>query len=1061
MSIRDLIFKHCKNPNIISKGLAIYQKGEVKNLSHRYEAPLSYHTADILEQKTIITLKGDNLEKVSCSCKEEALCIHSVALLRALNENLTPSHQVSKKDLEVSKDLIKAYQEARTLSLIAPRYALYPELDIDPYLEHFTLSFKIIAQGRRYIIKSLQHFYEALSKKEVLIFGKNTEVFCHPNYFTKESQFFLKLIETNCGITEKTAYLHTNTHKIGRYLPLMPHQFDQVFEEVLKTTTTLPNAQKENGQYHFKTNLELAELSLTLKEENGYYALNFLAQNLSSIGEHYLLKEDKLYRLTQMQSQSLLPLLKTQNKEKTPLYLTKEQFSFFANAILPNLSSFIHLESFVDLSQFQNTPELKISLYLNLPSESALSARMLFNYGNLSFNPLLEENYPESLIRDIKKEEEVLAFLKEAHFTPNEDEWLLTGENHLYQFLSTSLPTLMADSKFDLKIEDRLSLIKTEIMPKQTMAVSVTKGIIEINFDENKYTTEELLTIIETYREGKTYVKLSKSRYLDLLTPEVRELSELLETLGVPTKKLKEGKITLSASNALTLDNLELKNHYFDFDKTFENVVKHYTKTPPEYPLPKGLRVPLRSYQKKGYFWLLHLKNLGLGGILADDMGLGKTIQSLSYLMKIREENQKANFLVIVPTSLLYNWESEAQNFVPELSPIIISGTQEKREEKLKTLNQGVCIITSYATLRKDFHYYEKMAFHSIFVDEAQYIKNSYTQNSKVCKLLKSEFHFALTGTPVENSLADLWSIMDFANPGYLKTWQYFKHVFEIPITRYEDEERLRLLQRQISPFILRRIKNEVAKELPEKIESNLFVTLSEEEEKIYHAQLARSQKTFVEENLTGGGGSSKIRILALLMRLRQASCSPSLFLENFHKTSSKLERCLAIVEEKISTGSQILIFSQFTSMLELIAKELDKKEIPYLSLTGKTKTEERPHLVNRFSKEKIPVFLISLKAGGVGLNLTSADTVIHFDPWWNQSVENQATDRTHRIGQDKNVQVIRLIAKNTIEEKILTLKKRKEALAGAIISGEETFLSTLSSDDLKVLFDLDPYEYH
>ena len=368
-------------------------------------------------------------------------------------------------------------------------------------------------------------------------------------------------------------------------------------------------------------------------------------------------------------------------------------------------------------------------------------------------------------------------------------------------------------------------------------------------------------------------------------------------------------------------------------------------------------------------------------------------------------------------------------------------------------------LITSYATLRKDFKYYQNLRFHSIFVDEAQYIKNTYTQNAKATKLLNAKHHFALTGTPIENSLADLWSIMDFANPGYLKTWRHFKHVFEIPITRYEDSERLLLLQRQIAPFILRRIKGEVAKELPDKIESNLFITLSEEEKKIYHTQLALSQKTFIEENL--GVGVGRIRILALLMRLRQAACSPALFLENYNLPSAKLERALAIIEEKRLTTSQILIFSQFTSMLDLIAHELDKKDIPYLMLTGKTKTKDRLTLVNQFNEEKIPVFLVSLKAGGVGLNLTSADTVIHFDPWWNQSVENQATDRTHRIGQDKRVQVIRLIAKDTIEEKILTLKKRKEALASALISGEETFLSTLSSDDLRALFDLNRYECH
>lgn len=416
MSIRDLIFKYCSNPNIISKGLAIYQKGEVKALEHQYLAPLSHHFGEILGEKTKITLKGDNLEAFSCSCEEEGLCIHAVALLRALNENLTPSHQVSKKDLELAKALITTYQASRTLSLTTPRYSLYPELDIDPYLEHFTLSFKIIANNRRYIIKSLQSFYEALAKNEVMVFGKNTEVICHPNYFTKESQFFLRLIETNCGITEKTGYLRTNTHKIGRYLPLMPHQFDQVFEEILKTTRVMANAQKENGLYAFYPDFDFKSLKLTLKKEGDYYALSLDKTSLTPIGEAYLLEEEKLYYLPEMARQSLLPLLKTQTKEKTPLYFTREQFGFFSNAILPSLSSLVTLESFVDLRELKNAPELKISLYLNLPSESALSARLFFNYDTLSLNPLVEEAYPENLIRDIKAEEAMLSFFKKGAF---------------------------------------------------------------------------------------------------------------------------------------------------------------------------------------------------------------------------------------------------------------------------------------------------------------------------------------------------------------------------------------------------------------------------------------------------------------------------------------------------------------------------------------------------------------------------------------------------------------------------------------------------------------------
>ena len=1061
MSIRDLIFKHCLDNNAISKGLAIYQKGEVKNLQQSTKDNfISYH-AHILDHKVEISLKEERLVHFFCTCQQDkGLCQHGVALLRALNDSLTPTHQVSKKELELAHELMETYYHQQVSSFKPFFYHLIPELDLDPYSLHFNLSFKIDINGKRYIIKSLQDFYQALHDKTTLTFGKNTTISANSLYFSESSQFYLNLIETNCGLSVKINHLRTNTAKIGRYLPLMHSQFDSFFDHIITNNQgNIANAQKESQPYTFSNHFTPDQLKLILKKEGVHYTLALEGKSASPLGRHYLLQENTLYNLDLALSNVLFPLLKIQSKHHLPLSLTEEQMRFFTTAILPTLSHHLLLESYIDLSKLRQTAQLKIELFINLPTETSLSARLYYTYDKIRVNPLLNETYPKHLVRDFAREDYYFKLLKESHFTPNEDEWLLTGEEHLYHFLLETLPTLMAMNDIDLKIEDRIHLMQPQKLAKQQMSVSVTKGIIELRFDESAFPAETLMKIIETYREGKSYIKLSPSRYLNLLTPEIRELDELLATLGIPTKALKEGKLSLNLNEALTLDAIVLKEHHFDFDQAFDNIIRHYKMSPPDYPLPKGLKASLRAYQKRGYDWLLHLQELGLGGVLADDMGLGKTIQSLSYLMKIREKDKSANFLIIVPTSLLYNWESEALSFTPSLNPIIIIGDQHEREKKLKNLKEGHLLITSYATLRKDFKYYQNLQFHSIFVDEAQYIKNTYTQNAKATKLLNAKHHFALTGTPIENSLADLWSIMDFANPGYLKTWRHFKHVFEIPITRYEDSERLLLLQRQIAPFILRRIKGEVAKELPDKIESNLFVTLSEEEKKIYHTQLALSQKTFIEENL--GGGVGRIKILALLMRLRQAACSPALFLENYNLPSAKLERALAIIEEKRLTTSQILIFSQFTSMLDLIAHELDKKDIPYLMLTGKTKTKDRLTLVNQFNEEKIPVFLVSLKAGGVGLNLTSADTVIHFDPWWNQSVENQATDRTHRIGQDKRVQVIRLIAKDTIEEKILSLKKRKEALASALISGEETFLSTLSSDDLRALFDLNSYEYH
>ena len=518
--------------------------------------------------------------------------------------------------------------------------------------------------------------------------------------------------------------------------------------------------------------------------------------------------------------------------------------------------------------------------------------------------------------------------------------------------------------------------------------------------------------------------------------------------------------MTLPLYRALTLDafNDADSGVHFDRREAFRTLAEEITggSAAVDTPVPEGLQATLRSYQYAGYQWLVRLARLGFGGILADDMGLGKTLQTIAYLLHQHEENQEARSIIVMPTSLIYNWEAELKRFAPSLSYRIIVGSKKERTALLTDVPPGTLLLTSYATLRRDASLYDDMTFDSIISDEGQYIKNSYTQNTRSLKSLNGLHHFSLTGTPIENSLADLWSIMDFCLPGYLHSWREFRHLYEIPITRYEDTARLNQLKRQIAPFILRRMKNDVLTELPDKIDTVLYAELSEEERRIYHTQLALSHKAFIEEIAGHSLAQSRVRVLTLLMRLRQVCCSPALFLDGFDKPSAKLSLCLSVIEDRAAAGHQMLVFSQFTSVLDMIAPELDKRGIAYVTLTGKTKSQDRMELVNRFNKEKIPVFLISLKAGGIGLNLTSADTVIHFDPWWNQSVENQATDRTHRIGQKKSVHVIRLITKDTIEEKILELKEKKQALSDAIITSEEGVISRLTMDDLHNLFALD-----
>ena len=447
-------------------------------------------------------------------------------------------------------------------------------------------------------------------------------------------------------------------------------------------------------------------------------------------------------------------------------------------------------------------------------------------------------------------------------------------------------------------------------------------------------------------------------------------------------------------------------------------------------------------------------------GILADDMGLGKTVQLLCVVCKYLEDETEKNkkpTLVVCPSSLCLNWQNEIEKFTQGVTSEVIHGSLQDRMRKIAEINNYNIVITSYELLKRDIDEYKKYnyKFKYIIADEAQYIKNNNTQNAKAIKDIISETRFALTGTPIENSLSELWSIFDFIMPGYLFRYRKFKELYETPIMRDNDEIVMQKLKKLIEPFVLRRIKKEVLTELPDKTVTVLSSQMLEEQEEIYLSYLTQAKKSAIEEIKENGIEKSQIKILALLTRLRQVCCHPSLFIENYEGGSGKLNQCIEIIKDAIQSGHKILLFSGYTAMFDIIEKELKKEQISYLKLTGQTKVSDRINLVDEFNNNPDKkLFLISLKAGGTGLNLVGADMVIHYDPWWNVSSENQATDRTYRIGQKRNVQVYKLITKNSIEEKIYDLQKRKEALIDNMLSTNQTFISKLSKEEIMNLFE-------
>jgi SNF2 family DNA or RNA helicase len=513
----------------------------------------------------------------------------------------------------------------------------------------------------------------------------------------------------------------------------------------------------------------------------------------------------------------------------------------------------------------------------------------------------------------------------------------------------------------------------------------------------------------------------------------------MVEYLNIKDSDLDKEKILLSRYNALYIEQSTMdKGLKIEKDKKFKELISNLSEVKDEEVEPKEeINKIMRDYQKFGFKWLKTLAKCGFGGILADEMGLGKTLQAISFIQSETEQGEKLPSLVVAPTSLVYNWKDEVEKFAPDLKTLVISGDKKERREKLKEIYKYDIILTSYPLIRRDIEDYEEIQFKYCFLDEAQHIKNPNSINSKAVKELKAKAYFALTGTPIENSLTELWSIFDFIMPGYLMSHSKFSHKYEGPIVKDNNLMALKELNKHIKPFMLRREKKDVIKELPPKIEHKIVVEMTKEQKKLYAAYLTQSKEEVDMEIREKGFKNSRFKILSILTRLRQICCDPTTFVDNFKGESGKMEALDDLLEDSIKSGNRILLFSQFTSVLKNIEKRLKKNKIEYMYLDGQTPMEDRGGLVKSFNEGEGKVFLISLKAGGTGLNLTAADTVIHFDPWWNPAVEEQASDRAHRIGQKKTVQVIKLIARGSIEEKIYELQQKKKEIIKNVMDSE------------------------
>ncbi len=605
----------------------------------------------------------------------------------------------------------------------------------------------------------------------------------------------------------------------------------------------------------------------------------------------------------------------------------------------------------------------------------------------------------------------------------------------------------------DVSIHGFEQIKQARINPNRPVAsIQFSTGIdwftaqAEVKFGEEIVSLNELKKAIT---KSQNTIKL-KDGTLGLITEDFLEQYGLMFKMG----KVEGDTLKISKIHFATIEHLDaVKENEAIFDEIEEKKRKliHYDFDKALHPLPDGLNAALRPYQESGFYWMNFLKETSWGGILADDMGLGKTVQTLTTLLHCYNENPKAKFLVVCPTTLMYNWEQECKKFTPAISFHSYHGTERKKLHE--EYNKSNLIITTYGTLRSDIELLSRTEWDYVVLDESQAIKNPLSQASKATLRLNTKNRIALSGTPIQNNTFDLYAQMNFLNPGMLGSIDFFKNEFAIPIDKMQDEIAKTQLKKLIYPFLLRRTKEQVAPDLPEKTEMVLYCEMGKEQRKIYESYRHRFHSQIMGTIDEVGIEKSQMSILTGLMKLRQICDSPSLLSDvGFENHSVKLEELSRELTENVAQH-KVLVFSQFLGMLDIIKKSLEAQKIPFVYFDGSTTTRERERAIKKFQEdEDCKVFLISLKAGGVGLNLTAADYVYIVDPWWNPAVEQQAIDRTHRIGQTKNIFAYRMICKDSIEEKILMLQERKLSLAKDLITDESGFLKKLSREDVEFL---------
>ncbi len=1042
-----------------------------------------------------MNVTDDIMEFISCECREfdcyGGICKHCVAVLLEYNDyvNRRNAMERSAEKRESSLEKLKGIQKgismkttpdisallqkkamARSLPLI--QGSTYGKVRMEPYAyfddEGVKVEFKI-GISKMYIMKDVSAFARALKEQENYKYGKNLQFVHTVDSFCEESRPLVKFVK-KWGFENETSYGEVSYYGYfgdaakSRYMELSPGYLEE-FMQIMKGRIIYGSVQGDRIEKWILTEEKLhRELMITGIDQGIELTVKRIWGCMGK--EHaFYFHDGKIYMESQ---EELAPVEDFQNcmnaVRAKKVFIENSDIPAFCKELLPVLEQFYECRK-VNFDPSEYVPEPpKFKIYLDAPQENMIICKPSVFYGKKEYSIYTTEDIAA---RDMVKEAVLRKLLHEygnAYDPMTKSVVAANDEERIYDLLTEGIPRMQEIA--EVYISAALKRMEVQTAPKITVGISLEGNLLELTMTAGDMKKEELIEILSRYNPKKKYYRLKNGTFVNAEGSGLDTVAELRQGLQLTDKQMKQEQIRVQKYRAIYLDEeleanpviLAMKN------KSFRSLVRNMkTIEDNDFEVPKSLEGVLREYQKKGFLWIKTLKFNGFGGILADDMGLGKTLQVIAFLLSEyleREEGDggvdslaERNAIIIAPASLVYNWNSEFERFAPGMKVRMVIGTAAERKRILRESGEEEVLLTSYDLLKRDIEFYKPYHFRCQVIDEAQYIKNHNTQASKAVKVIQADFKLALTGTPVENRLSELWSIFDYLMPGFLHSYPKFREELETPIVLNQDEDAAVRLQKMIRPFVLRRLKKDVLKDLPDKLEENMYAMIQGEQQKLYDAHVKRMQ-LMLDKQSDEEFKSSKIQILSEITRLRQLCCDPSLVYEDYRGGSAKADLCMNMIHNAVEGGHKILLFSQFTAMLEHLERRMEEEEISFYTLTGETGKKKRAELVEAFNRDDTSVFCISLKAGGTGLNLTGADIVIHYDPWWNLAVQNQATDRAHRIGQKNIVNVYKLIAKGTIEENILKLQEKKRELADQILSGDAMSMGSFSRKELLELLE-------